>query len=118
MNIQELATLSEQNLNVKVIILSNHHLGLVRQQQQLFYNEHYIASHFICNPDFKIIAEGFGIKSCDLSEEENPLERLDEMLSYKGPCVINIPIDECENILPMVAPGKSNLEMIGCEEND
>ena len=53
MNIQELATLSEQNLNVKVMILSNHNLGLVRQQQQLFYNEHYIASHFTCNPDFK-----------------------------------------------------------------
>ena len=118
MNIQELATLSELNLNVKVIILSNHHLGLVRQQQQLFYNEHYIASHFTCNPDFKIIAQGFGIKSCDLSEEKEPLVKLEEMLSNKGPCVINIPIEECENILPMVAPGKSNLEMIGCENND
>ena len=118
MNLQELATLNEQNLNVKVIILSNHHLGLVRQQQQLFYNEHYIASHFECNPDFKMIAQGFGIKSCNLSEEENPLEKLEEMLAYSGPCVINIPIKECENILPMVAPGKSNLEMIGCENND
>ncbi|HCW52405.1 MAG TPA: biosynthetic-type acetolactate synthase large subunit [Clostridium sp.] len=118
MNIQELATLSEQNLNVKVLILSNHHLGLVRQQQQLFYNEHYIASHFECNPDFKMIAEGFGIKSCTLAEEEKPLEKLEEMLSYNGPCVINIQIEECENILPMVAPGKSNLEMIGCENND
>ncbi|MDO5516307.1 MAG: biosynthetic-type acetolactate synthase large subunit [Clostridium sp.] len=118
MNIQELATLSEQNLNVKVIILSNHNLGLVRQQQQLFYNQHYIASHFTCNPDFKTVAKGFGINSCDLGEEEKPLEKLEEMLSYKGPCVVNIPIEECENILPMVAPGKSNLEMIGCEDDD
>ena len=113
MNIQELATLADLNLNVKVIILTNHHLGLVRQQQQLFYNEHYIASHFKSNPDFKTIAKGFGINSCDLALEDNPLEKLEEVLSKKGPWVINVPIEECENILPMVAPGKSNLEMIG-----
>ncbi|WP_294375096.1 biosynthetic-type acetolactate synthase large subunit [uncultured Clostridium sp.] len=118
MNIQELATLADLNLNVKVIILTNHHLGLVRQQQQLFYNQHYIASHFISNPDFKTIAKGFGINSCDLGDEENPLGKLDEILMEKGPCVINIPIEECENVLPMVAPGKSNLEMIGSGEND
>lgn len=116
MNIQELATLADLNLNVKVIILTNHHLGLVRQQQQLFYNEHYIASHFISNPDFKTIAKGFGINSCNLGAEDNPLQKLDEILSQNGPCVINIPIEECENVLPMVAPGKSNLEMIGSDK--
>jgi acetolactate synthase-1/2/3 large subunit len=113
MNIQEFATLADFNLNVKVIILNNHHLGLVRQQQQLFYNEHYIASHFISNPNFKIIAEGFGIQSCDLGDEKNPLEKLEELLSVDGPCIINIPIEEIENVLPMVPPGKSNIEMIG-----
>ncbi len=116
MNIQELATLADLNLNVKVVILTNHHLGLVRQQQQLFYNEHYIASHFISNPDFKIIAEGFGIDSFDLGAEEKPLEKLEEILSTAGPCVINIPINETENVLPMVPPGKSNIEMIGGEK--
>ena len=115
MNIQELATLSDFNLNVKVIILNNHHLGLVRQQQELFYNEHYIASHFISNPNFKVIAEGFGIQSCDLGNEEDPLKKLEEILAIKGPYVINIPIEETENVLPMVAPGKSNIEMIGGE---
>ncbi|AWK52064.1 biosynthetic-type acetolactate synthase large subunit [Clostridium beijerinckii] len=115
MNIQELATLADFNLNVKVIILNNHYLGLVRQQQELFYNQHYIASHFISNPNFKIIAEGFGIKSCDLGNEEEPLKKLEELLSIKGPCVINIPIEETENVLPMVAPGGSNIEMIGGE---
>lgn len=118
MNIQELATLAELNLNVKVIILTNHHLGLVRQQQQLFYNEHYIASHFISNPDFKTIAKGFGINSCDLGTEDKPLEKLEDILSQTGPCVINIPIEECENVLPMVAPGKSNLEMIGSDRSN
>jgi len=115
MNIQELATLSDYNLNVKIIILNNHHLGLVRQQQQLFYDKHYIASQFICNPNFKIIAEGFGIQSCDLGCEENPLEKLEELLSINGPCLINVPIEETENVLPMVPPGKANIEMIGGE---
>lgn len=113
MNIQELATLCDFNLNVKVIILNNHHLGLVRQQQELFYNKHYIASQFISNPNFKIIAEGFRIQSCDLGNEENPLGKLEELLELKGPCLINIPIEETENIFPMVPPGKSNIEMIG-----
>ena len=116
MNIQELATLADFDLNVKIIILNNHHLGLVRQQQELFYNQHYIASSFISNPNFKIIAEGFGIQSCDLGKEEHPLEKLEEILSIKGPCLINIPIEETENVLPMVAPGKSNIEMIGGEK--
>lgn len=116
MNIQELATLADFNLNVKVIILSNHHLGLVRQQQELFYNKHYIASSFISNPNFKIIAEGFGIKGYDLGTELDPLEKLENILNEEGPCVINVPIEECENIFPMVAPGKSNLEMIGGEK--
>ncbi|NSB14755.1 biosynthetic-type acetolactate synthase large subunit [Clostridium beijerinckii] len=115
MNIQELATLADFNLNIKVIILNNHHLGLVRQQQQLFYNEHYIASKFISNPNFKMIAEGFGIQSCDLCNEEKPLEKLKELLTTDGPCVINIPIEETENVLPMVPPGKSNIDMIGGE---
>lgn len=116
MNIQELATLADFNLNVKVIILTNHHLGLVRQQQELFYNKHYIASSFISNPNFKVIAEGFGIKGYDLGNEQNPLEKLENILNEEGPCVINVPIEECENIFPMVAPGKSNLEMIGGEK--
>jgi acetolactate synthase-1/2/3 large subunit len=113
MNIQELATLADFSLNVKVIILNNHHLGLVRQQQELFYKEHYIASKFISNPDFKIIAKGFGINSCDLAQEKEPLKKLKEILSMKGPYVINVPIEENENVFPMVAPGGTNTEMIG-----
>lgn len=118
MNIQELATLNESCLNVKVIILNNHHLGLVRQQQELFYNKHFIASCFISNPDFKTIAKGFGMNSYDLGEEDDPFKKLEEILSTPGPCLINIPIDETENVLPMVAPGSSNITMIGGVNND
>ncbi|CDM69013.1 Acetolactate synthase isozymes, large subunit [Clostridium bornimense] len=117
MNIQELATLKDFNLNVKVIIFVNGHLGLVRQQQELFYNEHYMASKFISNPDFTIIGKGFGIETCDLGKENSPLEKLKEILSKKGPYVISIPINETENVYPMVAPGAANTEMIGGELN-
>lgn len=116
MNIQELATLADFNLNIKIIILTNRHLGLVRQQQELFFNEHYIASKFISNPNFKTIANGFGINAVDLAEENNPLEKLEEVLNVTGPYLINIPIEEYEKILPMVAPGKANIEMIGSDE--
>ena len=113
MNIQELATLKDLQLNIKIIILNNHHLGLVRQQQELFYHKHFIASEFISNPNFKIIAEGFGISSCDLSLEDNPLNKLKEILSKSEPYLINILIDETENVLPMVYPGDANIKMIG-----
>lgn len=116
MNIQELATLADLNLNVKIIVLNNHHLGLVRQQQELFYNHHYVASNFISNPNLKVIAQGFGISGCDLGEEIDPLGKLEELLNLEGPCLINIPISENENIFPMVAPGGSNIEMIGGEK--
>lgn len=115
MNIQELATLADFNLNVKIIILNNHHLGLVRQQQELFYSQHYIASSFISNPNLKVIAQGFGITACDLSEESEPFNKLEELLNLEGPCLINVPITETENIFPMVAPGGPNIEMIGGE---
>ena len=116
MNIQELATLADFNLNIKIIILNNHNLGLVRQQQELFYGKHYIASNFISSPNFKIIAESFGVKGCNLEEENAPLERLEELIKSKEPCIINVQIKENENIFPMVAPGKANIEMIGGEK--
>ena len=116
MNIQELSTLKDLDLNIKIIILNNHHLGLVRQQQELFYDKHFIASKFISNPDFKIIANGFGINSCNLSQENDSLDKLKEILSKPGPYLINIPINETENVLPMVYPGDANIKMIGGEK--
>jgi acetolactate synthase-1/2/3 large subunit len=117
MNIQELATLADLNLNVKIVILNNKHLGLVRQQQELFYEEHYIASKFITNPNFAAISNGFGVNGIDLGKENNPMEALKNEILKPGPSLINIPIKEDENVYPMVPPGKSNVEMIGGEYN-
>ncbi|WP_320008493.1 biosynthetic-type acetolactate synthase large subunit [Maridesulfovibrio sp.] len=113
MNIQELATLAEQRLNVKVLIMNNNRLGLVRQQQELFFEERYFASSFESNPDFASIARGFGIQAFDLSEQENPELFLRKVLGQDGPCVINIPINFENKVFPMVPPECANREMIG-----
>jgi acetolactate synthase I/II/III large subunit len=113
MNIQELATLAELGLNVKVILLNNGHLGLVRQQQEFLYNKNYIASKFIKNMNFAAIAQAFGIRAYELENDAKAAETLATALNCEGPCFINAPIDATDNVTPMVPPGKANIEMIG-----
>ncbi|MBN1898494.1 MAG: acetolactate synthase large subunit [Spirochaetes bacterium] len=115
MNIQELATLAEENLNVKTIIMNNGSLGLVRQQQEFFYDKNYMASRFITRPDFAAVAKNFGLKGIDLGKERDPEEILQKALNEKGPCLINAPIPFDQNVTPMVPPGAGNHEMIGGE---
>lgn len=115
MNIQELATLADLKLNVTVVILNNGHLGLVRQQQEMFYNQNFIASKFITNPDFSMISRGFGIPAHHINETGNMAEIFEQVLSQPGPCVINVPIHQTENVVPIVPPGAANHEMIGGE---
>jgi len=112
MNIQELATLAELNLNVSILIMSNQHLGLVRQQQELFYEGNYIASRFASRLDFAAIGRQFGIRGINLEDTVNPHNVMAEMLREKGPCIIDIPIHYGENVYPMVPPGAANREMI------
>ncbi len=115
MNIQEFATLADLQLDLKVIIMNNGHLGLVRQQQEMFYGKHYIASKFDSNPDFAAIAKGFGIKGVRIGKDENAIEVIRKCISEPGPCVIDVPVRQEENVLPIVPPGKANYEMIGGE---
>ena len=113
MNVQELATLAELDLNVKVVVMNNAHLGLVRQQQELFYQGRYFASSFSARPDFAAIARGFGLRGVDLGACADPAAALRAALSAPGPCLVNAPVHETENVLPMVPPGAANREMIG-----
>lgn len=109
MNIQELATLSENNLNVTVIVLENGALGMVRQQQEYLFNKNYSASVFPKNPDFLKVAEGFGIKAVDADKDENWQKKAFE---ESGPCFVRVKIAQGENVLPFVAAGKANIEPI------
>ena len=112
MNLQELATAAEENVNVKVILLNNAHLGLVRQQQQLFYGGRYHASRFHAEPDFAAIARGFGLAAYDLGTTAEPGAALADAMRTPGPCVVNVPIAHEENVYPMVPPGAANRDMI------
>ncbi|MFH0974539.1 MAG: biosynthetic-type acetolactate synthase large subunit [Spirochaetota bacterium] len=111
MNIQELATLAELNLNVKIIIFNNRHLGLVRQQQEMFYNNNIYASRFESDVDFTEIGRAFGIKSYNLGDEDTQ-KNLSGLLSGHGPVLINAPVLFSENVLPIVPPGMANRDMI------
>ena len=112
MNIQELATLAELGLPVAVLVFNNGQLGLVRQQQQLFYRERYSASRFSAAPDFAALARAFGLRGARIDPEHRPLAALAEALASPGPCVIDIPIHGRANVLPMVPPGAANRQMI------
>jgi acetolactate synthase I/II/III large subunit len=113
MNIQELATVAEENLNVKIVLMNNNALGLVHQQQSLFYGKRLFASKFAGAPDFVRIAEGFGVRAVDLGQSDSPQALLDEVLHTRGPCLIHAPIDAQQMVFPMVPPGAANREMIG-----
>ncbi|HTX65464.1 MAG TPA: thiamine pyrophosphate-dependent enzyme [Opitutaceae bacterium] len=112
MNIQELATLAELDLPVAVLVFNNAQLGLVRQQQELFYGRRYAAAHFAAVPDFAALARAFGVRGLRLDPERDPLGALAAALAAPGPCVIDIPIHEAANVLPMVPPGAANRHMI------
>ncbi len=112
MNIQEMATLADLGLDVAVIIMNNQHLGLVRQQQELFFGGNYIASKFKTKLDFAAIGRQFGIRGINLEDAIDPDRSLEQMLKEKGPRIIDVPIHYGENVFPMVPPGSANREMI------
>jgi acetolactate synthase I/II/III large subunit len=110
MNIQELATLVELDANVKIIVLDNSALGLVRQQQELFYQKRLVASRFAHRTDFVAIARAFGLRAHDLGSCYDDARLLDQVLSSRGPALIRVPIDERHHVLPMVPSGGKNTE--------
>ncbi|MDQ8203184.1 acetolactate synthase large subunit [Pelagicoccus sp. SDUM812003] len=112
MNIQELATAAEEGVNVKIVLCNNNSLGLVHQQQTLFYGKNIFASNFSKAQDFAMIARGFGVAAYDLGQCDDPNGLLRKALSERGPAVINVPIDVAHRVFPMVPPGGANSEMI------
>ncbi|PKO33570.1 MAG: acetolactate synthase, large subunit, biosynthetic type [Betaproteobacteria bacterium HGW-Betaproteobacteria-7] len=113
MNIQELVTAAEENVNVKIVLMNNATLGLVHQQQTLFYGERLFASQFKAMPDFVAVARGFGIQAVDLDRAANPCAALLDAIARPGPCLIHVSIDAEQKVYPMVPPGAANHEMIG-----
>ncbi|TGK34522.1 biosynthetic-type acetolactate synthase large subunit [Leptospira gomenensis] len=112
MNIQELDTLRELGLNVTILLMNNGHLGLVRQQQELFFGSRFSASRFTLPADFARIASSFGIPSFILEDKTTVSETLTEILSMEGPSFAVLNVLPELHVLPMVPSGKANREMI------
>ncbi len=113
MNIQELVTAAEENVNLKIVLMNNATLGLVHQQQTLFYGERLFASQFKGMPDFVKAAQALGISAVNLDTAANPCAALMEAISRPGPCLIHASIDAEQKVYPMVPPGAANRDMIG-----
>ncbi len=113
MNIQELVTAAEQQVNIKIVLMNNAVLGLVHQQQTLFYGQRLFASEFQAMPDFVGVARALGIAAVDLDQESDPRAALREALGRPGPCLIHAGIKAEEKVYPMVPPGAANRDMIG-----
>lgn len=113
MTLQELDVIRQLNLPVKVVILNNECLGMVRQWQEIFYEERYSESKFSAQPDFVKLSEAYGIKGVRISSEEEAEEELQKALSSKEPVVIDVRVAKSEKVFPMIAPGKGLHEMVG-----
>ena len=112
MNVQELGTVKRKQLPLKIVLLDNQRLGMVRQWQQLFFQERYSETTLTDNPDFLMLARAFGIPGQHITRKDQVEAALDTMLSSQGPYLLHVSIDELENVWPLVPPGASNAEML------
>ncbi|WP_038160344.1 acetolactate synthase 2 catalytic subunit [Trabulsiella guamensis] len=112
MNVQELGTVKRKQLPLKIVLLDNQRLGMVRQWQQLFFQERYSETTLTDNPDFITLASAFGIPGQHITRKDQVEAALDTMLSSEGPYLLHVSIDELENVWPLVPPGASNSQML------
>ena len=110
MTIQELGTILHYNVSLKIIILNNSYLGMVRQWQELFCEKNYAATELV-NPDFVMIAKAYGIPARKITDRKDLKGSLEELLASKGPYLLDIKVEQEENVFPMVAPGSSISEI-------
>lgn len=114
MNMQELGTIAHYNVGVKTVILNNGWLGMVRQWQETFYGERYEATDLAQGtPDFVKLANVYGIKGITVNSREELPGAIAEMLAHNGAVILDVHVKRAENCYPMVAPGKSNMDMLG-----
>ena len=117
MNIQELGTLAHYGINVKTVIINNRWQGMVRQWQQAFHGERYSSSNMEAGmPDFVKLAEAYGVKGVLINSRDELKDAIAQILAHEGPVLVDVRVTRDENCYPMVAPGKSNAQMIGLPE--
>ena len=116
MTIEELGTIMQEKTGVKIFILNNNWLGNVRQWQELFFNKRYSQTR-MQNPDYGAIASAYGIRCAIVEKREDLAGAVEEMLSDDAPAILDIHVEEEDNVMPMVAPGKpiTNIMLNGKE---
>ncbi|MGB5211838.1 MAG: acetolactate synthase 2 catalytic subunit [Gammaproteobacteria bacterium] len=112
MNIQELATINRYQLPIKILLVDNSSLGLVRQWQQLFHNERYSEVDLSDNPDFVAVAKSFGIPGFRVERRTEVAAAIDRLLRSDGPMLAHVCIDPTSNVWPLVPPGQTNDVML------
>jgi len=112
MNIQELATAVTYNLPVKVVILNNGYLGMVRQWQELFYSKNYCSTCLQKNPDFVQLAKAYGAEGYRVSDRGELETTLKSAFENVRPCIVDVLVEPEENVYPMVPAGASLTEML------
>ena len=114
MTLFELATAALHKLPLKILVLNNHYLGMVRQWQESFYDERYSASDMLNGmPDFTALALSFGVGGVKIEHRDSLHNDLSQALKAPGPMLIDVHVRRGENCYPMVPPGKSNAQMVG-----
>jgi len=116
MNIQELATLNRYDIDVRIILLDNASLGMVRQWQELFFEGNYSEIDLSDNPDFAALARVFGLAARTISLRSEVDAGLDWLLNTDGPALLHVHIDPRANVWPLVPPGKNNANMMEGEQ--
>ncbi|NLS14347.1 acetolactate synthase 2 catalytic subunit [Vibrio sp. SM6] len=112
MNIQELGTLKRRQIPVKIVLLNNQRLGMVRQWQSLFFDGRHSETILDDNPDFVMLARAFDIPGRTITKKSEVQPAIDEMLASKTAYLLHVLIDEEENVWPLVPPGASNSDML------
>lgn len=112
MNIQELSTVAQYNLPVKIFILNNRYMGMVRQWQEMFHGERYSESYMESLPDFVKLANSYGIKGLKATKVSEVDKVIKEMLAHKGPVLVDMVVEKSENVYPMIPAGAAHNEIV------
>ncbi len=111
MTIQELGTIMQSEFNIKMIVLNNHHLGMVRQWQELFFDKRYSETPMM-NPDFITIAKAYGIKGKEIFKREELNDAIEEMIAHDGSYLLEVNVEEMGMVYPMIPAGKTVTNII------
>jgi len=112
MNVQELSTIKRFQLPVKIVLIDNAKLGMVRQWQDLFFNGRLSETDLADNPDFVMLANAFDIKAKLISKKSEVSAAIEEMLEHDGPYLLQVKIDAQDNVWPLVPPNTANDKMM------